>query len=80
MGRGCGGGAGDTGAGGGGDGLLLGNVFFPESTLPPTLRLTCRRISAATQIAAALALGVIPQTPPFGGRSAASLSVVSWGD
>lgn len=35
MGRGCGGGAGDTGAGGGGDGLLLSNVFFQNQLYHP---------------------------------------------
>lgn len=74
------GGAGDTGVGGGGGWPPAKQCPFPESTLPPTLGLTCRRISAATQTAAALGLGAILQTPPCGGRSAASLSVVSWGD
>lgn len=74
------GGAGDTGVGGGGGWPPAKQCPFPESTLPPTLGLTCGRISAATQTAAALGLGAILQTPPCGGRSAASLSVVSWGD
>lgn len=51
----------------------------PESTLPPTLELTCRRIFAATQMAASLGPGATLRSPLCRGRSAASLSAVSWG-
>lgn len=69
-------GLGDIGQGG----MASAEQFpIPESTLLPTLGPTCRRISAATQMAAPLGLGVILQTPPCGGKSAASPSVVSWG-
>lgn len=51
----------------------------PESTLPPTLELTCRRIFAAIQMAASLGPGATRRSPLCRGRSAASLSAVSWG-
>lgn len=63
----------------GGDTRPLAEQFpFPESTPPPTLKQTCRRISAATRMAAPPGLGATLQTPLCGGRSAVSPSVVSW--